>query len=213
MELENENNKKQMILSIVGVLILVVTIIGVSYAAFTFTKQGQEENVVRTGTVTMTYTEALNGISIENAIPMTEEKGKLLVGEGEIFDFTVSADIMGKTTINYEIVAEKDESSTIDDQYIRLYLEKSSVADGSYSSVLEPKPFTPSTKKSTLGAPEGVMQLDTGSFSTADLEDVSVKKEFNQYYRLRMWVDSSFELSENVSTYKVTINVYGKGIE
>ena len=54
MELENENNKKQMILSIVGILILVVTIIGVSYAAFTFTKQGQEENVVRTGTVTMT---------------------------------------------------------------------------------------------------------------------------------------------------------------
>lgn len=213
MELENENNKKQVILSIIGIFILVMTIIGVSYAAFTFTKQGQEENVVRTGTVTMTYTEAENGISIENAIPMEEEKGKLLAGEGEIFDFTVSASITGRTTINYEIVAEKDESSTINDQYIRLYLEKSSVKDGTYSSVLEPKAFTPSESKSDLGAPEGVMQLDTGSFSTTDLEDISAKREFNQYYRLRMWVDSAFELSESVSTYKVTINVYGKGIE
>lgn len=213
MEIENEDNKKQLILSIIGILIIVISIIGVSYAAFIFTKKGKEENTVRTGTVTMAYTEAENGIDIKNAIPMSEDKGKLLMGEDEIFDFTVSADITGKTTIDYEVVAVKDESSTIDDKDIRLYLEKSDSKDGVYNATMEPLQFSPSTKESTLGAPEGVMQLDKDSFTTTDVADSSTVKKFNQYYRLRMWVDTSYELSDKTSTYKVTVNVYGKGID
>jgi len=118
---EKNNTSKQILLSVLGVAILIVAVVGISFAAFTYSKAGETTNTITTGTVTMAYTESENGINIENAVPMTVEQGKALTGTGNVFDFTVEATITGITNIDYEVVAVKDETSTINDSDVRLY--------------------------------------------------------------------------------------------
>ncbi len=204
---ENNKTSKQVLLSVLGVAILIVAVVGISFAAFTYSSSGTKENTISTGTVTMTYTESTNGISIENAIPMDDNAGKVLNNDNEKFDFTVSATITGKTTIDYVVVAKKDEeSSTISNDKIRLYLEQSNEKEGEYSQVFGPSPFT-ETVSPKYGAEEGTMELATGSFSNINGESSQQYK----YYRLRMWVDKTYELTGTPGTYKVKVNVYGKG--
>ena len=50
------NNKKQLLLSIGLVLILVLMIVGISYATFKFTGLGNKPNTITTGAITMVYT-------------------------------------------------------------------------------------------------------------------------------------------------------------
>ncbi len=188
---------------------MIVAVVGISFAAFTYTKTGVQENTISTGTVTMSYTEGQNGINIENAIPMTDTQGKALTGDNNVFDFTVSATITGKTTINYEVVAVKDSSSTISDDSIRLYLEDSDQQNEGYEEVFGPAKFTGISSPSTYGAPTGTMQLAQGSFTNN--ADDGAQTTITKYYRLRMWVDSSYELTGTSQKYKVTVNVYGKG--
>lgn len=203
---EKNNTSKQILLSVLGVVILIVAVVGISFAAFTYSKAGEVTNTITTGTVTMAYTESENGINIENAIPMTVEQGKALTGTGNVFDFTVEATITGVTNIDYEVVAVKDESSTIDDTDVRLYLESSN--DGSnYTQVFAPAAFVPSTTASTLGAPVGTMQLAQGVFTGTG----SNSAKSTVHYRLRMWVDSGYVVGETAESYKVRVNVYGKG--
>ena len=64
---KNNNSSKQILLSVLGVAILVVAVVGVSFAAFTFSKKGTEENKITTGTIKLTYTEETDGISITDA--------------------------------------------------------------------------------------------------------------------------------------------------
>ncbi len=204
---EEKDNTKQILLSVLGVAILVVAVVGISFAAFTYSKTGETINTITTGTVTMSYTESENGINITNAVPMTEVEGKALTGVGNVFDFTVDASITGTTNIDYEVVAVKDSTSTILDNDIRLYLE-SSTDGATYTQAFAPAAYTPSTAVSNLGAPVGTMQLAQGTFTGTGNSTHST-----MYYRLRMWVDSSYVVDGTQRFYKVTVNVYGKGRE
>ena len=100
------NNKKQLLLSIGLVLILVLMIVGISYAAFKFVGEGKKLNTITTGAITMEYEESTNTISMTGALPTTDATGKVRLTEGEYFDFTIKSSIKGNTNINWEIAAE-----------------------------------------------------------------------------------------------------------
>lgn len=204
---DNNNTSKQVLLSVLGVAILIVAVVGISFAAFSYSKKGTVENTITTGTISMAYNEDSNGINIEDAIPLTDAQGKALTGEGNVFDFSVTATITGKTTINYEVVASKDASSTVPDEHIRLYLESSDTNGSGYTQVFAPAAYVPSTTVSSMDAPIGTMQMTTGSFTSSSTTTTTQTK----YYRLRMWVAESYPVSGDVETYKVYVNVYGKG--
>lgn len=206
---KNNNNSKQILLSVLGVAILIVAVVGISFAVFSYSKAGETTNTISTGTITMSYNEPQNGINITNAVPMTEDQGKVLTGENNTFDFTVTCTITGYTTVNYEVVAVKQDTSNIDDQYIRLYLEESD-DNTTYTQVAAPAAYTASTEADDYGAPVGSMKLATGSF-TADASNAKSGVLQTKYYRLRMWVDSAFTIDGDAHTYQVKVNVYGKG--
>ena len=58
------DKKKQLLLSIGLVLILVLMIVGISYAAFKFVGLGNKPNTITTGAITMEYTESLLILSV-----------------------------------------------------------------------------------------------------------------------------------------------------
>ena len=94
--------KKTLILTIVGVLVLVLAVIGVSFAMYSFTGTGTVDNVIRTGTVSVSYTEA-KVITLTNQYPMTDATGSAQTGAGTELEFTVSASMTGAMDINYQV--------------------------------------------------------------------------------------------------------------
>lgn len=196
---KREDNSKKVLLSVLGVAILVVAVVGISFAAFTYSKSGTVSNTITTGTLTITYTEGQTGINISNALPMSDALGKVQSKDNEQFKFTVGATLSKGTIINYEIAAIKKDGSTIADSNVRLYLEKST--DGvNYSQVFAPAQFTPLTAATELGSPVGSMILEKSVFNETS----------NHRYILRMWLAEDAVLGENNESYTVTVNVYGK---
>ena len=107
-------NKKQMkdILTIGFSVFMLVVVIGISYSAFSYSGLGKKENKITTGAITMLYTESDNTISINNALPTTDNTGKTRKNVGEYFDFTVKSSITGNADINYEIAAKEEAGNT-----------------------------------------------------------------------------------------------------
>ena len=194
-----DNNSKQVLLSVLGVAILVVAVVGVSFAAFSYSKTGEKVNTITTGTISMNYTESENAINLTNALPMTDEVGKALADVNQYFDFTVSANITGTTTINYAITATKEEGSTLPDTGVKLYL--TDMDEDVDSEIMAPKKVSEITTTSSdvSGAPDGQMKLASGTFDATTSHD----------YRLRMWVASDYQVTGVSQTYKVKVNVYG----
>ena len=199
------DKKKQLLLSIGLVLILVLMIVGISYAAFKFTGLGKKENTITTGAITMEYTESTNTISMTGALPTTDATGKVRLTEGEYFDFTIKSNIQGNANINWEIAAEDITPSSakkMAGKNIKLYLTKLDDSNNE-SQVMAPKVFTVKTSENTkTGRPSGMMSLATGTMSTSETTK----------YRLRMYVDEDYNPQGDGGdlSFSVKINAYGK---
>lgn len=68
----NENSSKQVLLSVLGIAVLVVAVVGVSFAFFTYSRQGTQENTITTGEIFFDFTESAVS-KIENAFPGTAQ--------------------------------------------------------------------------------------------------------------------------------------------
>ncbi len=199
-------NKKRIkdILTIGTTFVLLIVVIGISYAAFSFSETGQKLNTITTGAITMNYTESSNVISMNNALPTTDATGKKRLNSGEYFDFTIKSSITGNTDINYEIAAKEENGNTFDGKNIKFYLTKVN-SDGSEEEAMPPKTYSedPSGNGYT-GRPSDMMSLFVGNLNQQG--DTEIK------YRLRLWVDESYNpQSDNGGlVYKVKVNVYGQ---
>ena len=80
-----KEHKKELV--IVGLmLLLIIALIGVSYAAFSYSGLGSKVNSITTGSITMTYTETDNTISLNGALPTTDKTGTVRLNPGEYFE-------------------------------------------------------------------------------------------------------------------------------
>ena len=197
-----KEHKRELV--IVGLmLLLIIALIGVSYAAFSYSGLGGKVNTITTGSITMSYEETDNTISLSGALPTTDKTGKVRLTEGEYFDFKVSSSITGNVNINYEISA-KDVTTAerkIDGSNIKLYLTE--LADGKEQELMTPEVYNEETSSNTYtGRPANEMSLYTSSMNSSE----------EHTYRLRMYVDESYNPQGDGGnlSFSVKINVYGK---
>jgi len=177
-----------MIVAIVLLLSIICVTIGVTYAAFTFTKEGSVENTLETSTIMLTYTEGKTGILLNEAYPMSDEKGKILTGENNVISYEVSA-------TKIPIV---DVTPLLDNE-VKLYLERAIDPDATYLEIH----FVPLHEASEVGTLSGSMVLDEAIFFH---QGVTIHN-----YRLRMWVDENAQIPNGESRkYGIKINVYAK---
>ena len=187
-------------LVIIGLmLLLIIAIVGVSYAAFRFTGEGQRVNTITTGSITMTYEETSNTISLNGVLQTTDATGKAL---NDYFDFTVSSQISGDVNINYEISAKDVTTSErkIDGSNIKLYLTR--LTDDGEEGLMIPETYNEEeSSNSYTGRPSGEMSLYTSSMNSSESNN----------YRLRMWVDEDYNPQDDGGNleFSVQINVYG----
>jgi len=196
--------KKKIVLVLLSIVLIVVVTVGISYAAFNYVKPGQTLNTITTGAITMSYVESNNTISINNALPTTDNTGKTRKNSGEYFDFSVKSSIIGNTDINYEIAAKEETGNTFSGNNIKYYLTTVD-SNGKEKEVMAPRIYyeEPSGNVYT-GRPADMMSLYTGNLKEQGETTIN--------YRLRIWVDESYNPQNDNGglTYKVRVNVYGQ---
>lgn len=203
---------KQVLLSIMAVAIIVIAAVGVSYAAFSYSKSGSVNNTIRTGNIYFKYNEPTNGIALLDAVPIPDVDGKNLFGSGNVFDFGVTSTIKGNTKINYEIVLEGEPSSTLDAKKLKVYLvsvddEKTPVAGEVV--VLEPT-YLSDLKQSVNKVGAKLLYNATAT------EGENIIKN----YRFKMWIpeedadgktiDLSSINNSNVQESTLKVGIYAK---
>ena len=197
--------KKENIVISVALIIMVIAIIGVSWAAFNYSGLGTKVNTITTGAIKMTYTEDDNIISMSGALPTTDATGRVRLTEGEYFDFTVSSEITGNVNINYEISAKdvtSSDANKIDGSNIKLYLTRLT-EDGTEEELMTPEVYNEEvSSNSYTGRPAGEMSLYTSSMNSSE----------SNRYRLRMYVKEEYNPQGDGGglQFSVQINVYGK---
>ena len=195
-----KNDSKEILFSILGIFILVILVIGISFAAFSFSQTGEKTNTITTGTISMTYSEPNNGINLVNALPITDEQGKVLSGTNNVFDFTVTSTINGNNsvTVSYAITAVSS-NSTVDNSAIKIYL--TNMDNDADSEILAPtkiSSLTTTTGNEDYNAPSGEFILSSGTMNSSN----------SHKYRLRMWVADDYTDTTGGS-YTLKVNVYG----
>ena len=195
---EKEKNYEKFILSGALILLLIVSVVGITYAVFSYQREGEKNNVITTGSIIFTYTETTNGINLQNAMPISDEVGKKLErsenNEG-YFDFNVSCSLAGTARINYEVYATKlNVENPLSEEYVKMYL-----TDGTTDQPIlgydNDVPTYYSLKDSTVAS--GSKTLYTGSFTNSGV----------QSFRLRMWLADTYEVTAKSNEFKIKVNV------
>lgn len=192
-------------LTIGALIIMLIMVIGISYAAFQFKGPGSKLNTITTGAVSMSYEESENSINLVNALPTTQTTGKKRLNSGEYFDFTIKSSIRGNMDINYEIVAKEEDGNTFDSNNIYYYLTKVN-SNGSETEVMAPRKYYAEKEENVYtGRPAGVFSMFIGNLAEQGETTIT--------YRLRMWVDEEYNPQNDNGglTYKAKVNVYGAG--
>ena len=202
-----KNKKKQIIITLVAIISLIVITVGVTYAFFNYAKEGTTNNTIKTGSITFLYTEVSGvgkGISLTEAYPVADSIGKVQVGEGKIFDFKVTSNISMNSNIGYQVTARKKTGSTLANNAVKVYLTE---VNGTEQELLL-------SKYSELDQTD---KVDSSKFDERILYEATVPANTSNYeknFRLRMWVSDDTDFTDgsmNDKTFTLTVNVYADG--
>lgn len=204
-ELENKDSSKKVLLGIFGTMILVVAVIGVSFAMFYFSMKLSNENSLTTGTISMAFQDTTY-IDIEDALPMTDAEGMAMTGDMQYMDFTVTTNISGKTSIFYEISAVDE---TITDENVKVPYENLKIYIYDKDNKENAKPILYSDLE------EPTLHDDiTGKAQEKDkllLSDIINNEqgtgEIIKSYRLKMWIDEKTEDVSIPKTFKLKVRL------
>ena len=205
--MKKNSKKKQVLLTLIAIISLIVITVGVTYAFFNYAKEGTTDNTIKTGTITFLYTEVSGvgkGISLTEAYPVADSIGKVQVGEGKIFDFKVTSNISMNSNIGYQVTARKKTGSTLANSAVKVYLTE---VNGTEQELLL-------SKYSELDQTD---KVDSSKYDERILYEATVPANTANYeknFRLRMWVDENTDFSDgsmNDKTFTLTVNVYADG--
>ena len=202
--MRKENGKKIGI--IVSLTMLFVTIVGVTYAAFLYTKKGTKENELTTGSISFVYNETSNGVTLTNAFPMTDEEGKTMSAKSEndngYFDFNVTSTIGGDISIPYFVYAVDitgEVENKLSEDYVKIYLTDQ-----------EDKPLAGYDTEVPLYSDlnninaQGVEGLEVQGKSL--YQNTFIESGVHEY-RLRIWVADTYKNSDKAETFKIRVDV------
>lgn len=186
---EKKKQRNKQVMTGILLLSLVFLMIGASYAIFQFQQLGTKENTLKTGSLSFVYdekAEAKNGVSITNAIPMSDEEGKNQTGDGNVFEFQVIASTKG-APIYYEIYAMKQSDSTMPEQIVKTYL--TTVNGAAETAVTDPFNKQEVNLYSSLG--NSNVPDQTGGKTLYQETITEGEANYVKTFRYRMWIDAA----------------------
>lgn len=191
---------RQILLSILGLAIIIVAIVGVSYAVMIDSSNGVISNEAF---IDNNYDQ--NGIFLDNTLPISDSVGKVY---NKYFDFDVVSLVSSATIVEYEISLEKvlDNSMTLSNNEVKFYLEK--LVSNKFTMVNEPQHFFEIGMDSALGTSANNMIIYHGSF----VNNTSENRSFKESFRLRCWVDDKTIINSYAKSFKTVVKIHSKAL-
>ena len=190
---------RQILLAVLGLALLVLAIVGVSYAITIPNKSLNKVYLV---------SDDNSAISL-NDLPMSDYEGINLNGSSNVFDFCGKGNIADNASIDYVIALEKIDSDydSLDDKDVKVYLEKYNLKEFVSTDITSvPIAFTRNNIVSDISTPDGSMILYYGGLQNATTD----KKEVNECFRLRLWIDEDSIIESSKKEFMARVNVYSK---
>ena len=200
--------KKQNIIMGISFVLLFVMIIGVSYAAYKFSAAGTKENVISTGTISMSYSQN-SFIDLKHTYPKTDTYAIATKEDKSSMEFSVSMETSGTKQINYALaITNIEEGATLKSDKVKIYLEKEGKVVNNFETN---KGQTIESFKNKYV--EGLID------SYAIYQDILTTSNKTHHYTLTSWIDESYILpiknettttkETNKETYKFKVKVVG----
>ena len=182
------NNKKRS--GIYVLCLLLILIIGISYAWLQITLSGDKKNTVTVGTLSLKLDDKFGeGINIENAVPLSDESG--LKTKSYKFELENNGTILSNYTIYLDDLDLEEGKVRLPDKYVK------------YTLIKNGKESSPALL-STIGSnPNRV--LDSNKLQVGE----------KNTYELKIWIDSSADNSIMGMTFltKIRVEASQEGIE
>ena len=200
--------KKQNIIMGISFILLIFMVIGVSYAAYKFSAAGTKENVISTGTISMSYSQN-SFIDLKHTYPKTDTYAIATKEDKSSMEFSVSMETSGTKQINYALaITNIEEGTTLKSDKVKIYLEKEGKVVNNFETN---KGQTIESFKNKYV--EGLID------SYAIYQDILTTSNKTHHYILTSWIDESYILpiknetttikQTNEETYKFKVKVVG----
>lgn len=198
-EKKDENRRRYFLFIFLFLIVLFVGTFGITVSYYK--GKSNTDNQIITDKIIFTYSDVNqggSGIAIYNAVPLTDEQGKIQSGANKTFDFSITA-TSKKKDIEYKLLVKKDETSTLSNENLKLYLTSTY---GSYEEPILLITFD-QLKKETIN--------DTEYYVLYTKKLTKGIDNYSDGYRLRMWVkdnarnyqDKKFALKVDVTAIQV----------
>ena len=176
---------------VISFLFLIVFLIfGTSYALWQMVLNQTNENRIVTGCLKIIFKEETSAITLNDAVPMTDEEGKKLIPY--IFTITNTCSTKAKYFVNLEIVSEGE--SILDDSVIKANLLKDTNEVFLNNLTSEYENF------------EKVIQTANGAYM---LDNGYIDSNQNISYSLRLWIDNDIYrlkgVEDGIFASKITV--------
>lgn len=184
------NKKKKIVLTIV-ILLVTITVIGVSYAYWILSFSSVNPNKVATSCLSLSLTNEKNDINLTKAYPISDAEGKKLTPYS--FTITNTCDLFLGYTVNLEVLNE----STMPYKYIKAMVNNEAITNlnalEDNTTTLDNTSTSKILAKGTLGTDdsadynirlwmdEDVTANDTDSMSTEFLSKVTISAQMSTY--------------------------------
>lgn len=180
-------NKKTLLFSVLGVILLLVVVIGVSYAMYTFSAKGSKVNQITTGTISVSYEEA-SQVTLTNAYPSTDATGSAVTGHDLVF--TVTGSITGSTSVKYDLaLANITPGATLTAEHVKFNLKKGDTYLLGTNANTGVTVASRATEKGTLITTGYLLDTDT-----------LTSTKTGATYTLRAWVADTYTLPQGANT-------------
>ncbi len=180
--------KKNIIFLSISLVLIILLGIGVSYSMWSVSVSQDTNNTAYTECFDLSITNKENNINLDNAYPISNDKGKSLTPY--TFTVTNTCDITAEYSVNLEVL----NNSTLASKFIDVMFEGNINLLSSYDS----------TDK-----------VNTNSIESRKLITGILKSQESKDYSLRLWIDYNTtleDLNNEIKSFKSKIVVVGKPI-
>lgn len=198
--MERENKKNDKIAKLLGIIIGIILIIGISYGLFQIVLTGKKTNKIVTGTLKLDIVETseenplkYTNIELNNAYPMTNEEGL----ETKPYTFTLKN--TGSIDAKYEICLSVLKTSTLSDNMIKFAIRRQV---GELESA--PMLLSETQKLETVDNDNNevyLYSLDEGTIDVGESID----------YKLNLWVD--YDANNDAMNKEMTAKIWVNGFQ
>ena len=206
-----DSTLKVTILSVVGILLLITAVSGVTFALWQQTSVQSGTNVITTGCFNVTLTDGSDQINLTNTFPITNEAGLSTTP----YTFTVTNTCVDAASFDLQLetfAATGDGAITMPDDYVRLFMTKK-IGDAETTNVNTTS--ADGTFKVT-SLPTATTKLATGSANAYKVEtNQTLAGNSSISYTLKAWMDEAVTLEDTDSqnstwTAKIAVNAQFK---